>query len=112
MNQNAIMGDPFIRIYIDDVLTNIRTQVLIKLIKPYTSIEITFISKQLNIPEDDVEELLVGLILDDRISGQIDQVNRRLVLDRRSTDAQKYEALDAWSTNVSKLTKTVIGKAT
>lgn len=39
------MGDAFIRAYIDDVLRNIRTQVLIKLIKPYTSIEITFISK-------------------------------------------------------------------
>jgi COP9 signalosome complex subunit 2 len=39
------MDDSFIRAYIDDVLRNIRTQVLIKLIKPYTSIEITFISK-------------------------------------------------------------------
>lgn len=45
VNQNSIMGDSFIRTYIDDVLRNIRTQVLIKLIKPYTSIEITFISK-------------------------------------------------------------------
>ncbi|KAG2203382.1 hypothetical protein INT47_010080 [Mucor saturninus] len=112
VNQSSIMGDPFIRAYIDDVLRNIRTQVLIKLIKPYTSIEITFISKQLNIPTDDVEELLVGLILDERISGQIDQVYSRLVLDRRSTDAYKYEALDTWSNNVSLLCKTVIGKAT
>ena len=106
------MGDPFIRTYIDDVLRNVRTQFLIKLIKPFTSIEIKFISKQLSIPEEDVEELLVGLILDKRISGQIDQVNSRLVLDRRSTDAHKYEALNAWSTNVSSLCKTVIGKAT
>ncbi|KAI9268392.1 PCI domain-containing protein [Helicostylum pulchrum] len=112
VNQKSIMGDPFIRAYIDDVLKNIRTQVLIKLIKPYTSIEISFISKQLNIPTDDVEELLVGLILDERISGRIDQVNNRLVLERRSTDVYKYEALDAWSNNVSNLCKTVIGKAT
>lgn len=39
------MGDPFIRAYIDDVLKNIRTQVVIKLIKPYTRIDINFISK-------------------------------------------------------------------
>ena len=45
MNKQAIMGDPFIRTYIDDVLKTIQTQVLIKLIKPYTSIEIDFISK-------------------------------------------------------------------
>lgn len=127
------MGDPFIRAYIDDVLRNIRTQVVIKLIKPYTRIDINFISKvthnikhlygmltyifcssgkQLNIPEDEVEELLVGLILDDRISGKIDQVNRRLELERRTTDAHKYEALAAWSENVSNLCKTVLSKAT
>ncbi|KAI8984717.1 PCI domain-containing protein [Mycotypha africana] len=112
VNEKAIMGDSFIRAYIDDVLRNIRTQVLIKLIKPYTSIEIQFISKQLNIPAEDVEELLVGLILDDRISGRIDQVNQRLELERKTTDELKYLALDAWSDNVSKLCKTVIGKAT
>ena len=39
------MDDLFIRTYIDDVLKNIRTQVLIRLIKPYTRIEIPFISK-------------------------------------------------------------------
>ncbi|KAG1437884.1 hypothetical protein G6F56_012884 [Rhizopus delemar] len=106
------MGDSFIRTYIDDVLKNIRTQVLIKLIKPYTRIDISFISKQLNVPEPDVEELLVGLILDERISGKIDQVNHRLELDRRSTDARKYEALANWSENVSSLCKTVMSKAT
>lgn len=127
------MGDSFIRTYIDDVLKNIRTQVLIKLIKPYTRIDISFISKvsffnlqikawvdqlfflklqQLNVPEDEVEELLVGLILDERILGKIDQVNRRLELERRSTDARKYEALAAWSENVSNLSKTVMSKAT
>lgn len=44
-NHSAIMGDSFIRTYIDDVLKNIRTQVLIRLIKPYTRIEIPFISR-------------------------------------------------------------------
>ncbi|KAL0088431.1 PCI domain-containing protein [Phycomyces blakesleeanus] len=111
-NHNSIMGDPFIRTYIDDVLKNIRTQVLIKLIKPYTRIELGFISKQLNIPVEEVEELLVGLILNEKIAGRIDQVNARLELDRRLTDALRYEAIDKWSNNVSCLGKTVIGKAT
>jgi PCI domain len=39
------MDDPFIRNYIEDLLRNIRTQVLLKLIKPYTRIRIPFISK-------------------------------------------------------------------
>lgn len=68
------MDDPFILNYIDDLLKNIRTQVVIKLIEPYTCIGMPFISKQLNIPAGEVEQLLVSLILDNRIEGHIDQV--------------------------------------
>ncbi|KAL3611035.1 hypothetical protein D5086_002055 [Populus alba] len=77
-NRRTIMDDPFIRNYIEDLLKNVRTQVLLKLIKPYTRIRIPFISKELNVPEKDVEQLLVSLILDNRIDGHIDQVNRLL----------------------------------
>lgn len=47
-----------------DLLRNIRTQVLVKLIKPYTRIAITFISNELNIEPAEVESLLVSCILD------------------------------------------------
>ncbi len=43
-NQGAIMGDPFIKRHIDQVLKNIRAQVLVKLIQPYTRIEFTFMA--------------------------------------------------------------------
>ncbi|KAH9305249.1 hypothetical protein KI387_009653, partial [Taxus chinensis] len=79
-NRKTIMDDPFIRNYIKDLLKNIRTQVLLKLIKPYTCIRIPFISKELNIPEKDVEQLLVSLILDNRVHGHIDQINQLLEL--------------------------------
>lgn len=49
-------------------------QVLLRLVQPYTHITIPFISSRLNIPAADVEQLLVSLILDNRISGHIDQV--------------------------------------
>jgi COP9 signalosome complex subunit 2 len=77
------MDDMFIRNYIEDLLRKIRTQVLLKLIKPYTRIRIPFISKELNIPEKDVEHLLVSLILDNRVQGHIDQVNQLLELGDR-----------------------------
>ncbi len=41
-NRTSIMDDPFIRDYIEDLLKNIRTQVLLKLIKPYTRIRLPF----------------------------------------------------------------------
>ena len=55
------------------------TQVLLKLIQPYTRVRIPFISSKLNIPEADVEQLLITLILDNRISGHIDQVGCRWI---------------------------------
>lgn len=63
-NRSNIMADPFIREHIEDLLRNIRTQVLIKLIGPYTRIAIRFISNELNIEPLEVESLLVSCILD------------------------------------------------
>ena len=75
-NKERIMGDEFIREHVEDLLRTIRTQVLRRVIKPYTRISLNAISRELNnIPVGDVENLLVGLILDDSLDGRIDQVS-------------------------------------
>ncbi|KAL6850447.1 hypothetical protein ACP4OV_021074 [Aristida adscensionis] len=106
-NRRTIMDDPFIRNYIEDLLKNIRTQVLLKLIKPYTRIRIPFISQELNVPEKDVEQLLVSLILDNRIQGHIDQVNKLLERGDRSKGMRKYNAIDKWNTQLKSIYQTV-----
>ncbi|MCD7453661.1 COP9/signalosome complex subunit Csn2 [Datura stramonium] len=106
-DRRTIMDDPFIRNYIEDLLRKIRTQVLLKLIKPYTRIRIPFISKELNVPEKDVEDLLVSLILDSRIDGHIDQVNGLLECRDRSKGMKKYTAIDKWNTQLRSLYQTV-----
>ncbi|KAG9157022.1 hypothetical protein Leryth_009054 [Lithospermum erythrorhizon] len=68
-------------IYIEDLLKNVRTQVLLKLIKPYTRIRIPFISKELNVPEKDVEDLLGA--------------------------HSKYTAIDKWNTQLKSLYQTL-----
>jgi predicted transcriptional regulator len=52
-------------------------QVLLKLIQPYTRVRLPFISEALHIPESDVEQLLVSLILDNRVQGHVDQVSQQ-----------------------------------
>jgi COP9 signalosome complex subunit 2 len=79
-NQDCIMGDPFIKSHIDQVLINIRSQVLLKLVRPYTRIELGFISQKLNISILQVEDLLFSLILDKRVLGRIDQISNILEL--------------------------------
>jgi len=111
-NRKSIMDDGFVRNYVEDLLKNIRTQVLVKLLKPYTRIRLPFISQELMIPEKDVEALLVSLILDNKISGRIDQVNQMLLLRAdKSADVmiEKYEAMSKWRKELASLQKTLAG---
>jgi len=110
VNRQTIMEDTFIREHIEDLLRNIRTQVLIKLIKPYTRIQIQFISGELNIETGDVESLLVSCILDSTINGRIDQVSGVLELDESSEGTARYTALDKWNTQLNNLQKLVVNK--
>jgi len=109
-NRQTIMDDPFIREHIEDLLRNIRTQVLIKLIKPYTRIKIGFISGELNIEPSDVESLLVSCILDTTIYGRIDQVKGVLELDKKPEGTARYSSLEQWNTQLSKLQRDIVNK--
>jgi len=79
LNKRTIMDDDFIRDHIEEVLKSIRTQVLLKLIKPYTRIRLPFIASNLNVEVEQVESLLISLILDGLVDGQIDQLQQLLV---------------------------------
>jgi len=109
-NARTILGDPFIKLYIEDLLKNIRTQVLLKVIKPYTRIRIGFIATELNIPASEVEPLLVALILDGQVDGHIDQLEQLLLLNKEPGNAKKYEALDKWGTQLMALQQTIFAK--
>lgn len=110
-NRKAIMDDPFIRYHVETLLRNIRTQVLLKLLRPYTCIRLSFISSELNIPAPEVEALLVSLILDESIAGRIDQVNGIIVLDRQSQWSRKYAAFDRWARQMDALRLATLGRA-
>ncbi|KAL6009799.1 COP9/signalosome complex subunit Csn2 [Asimina triloba] len=70
-------------------------------------LEFEKILKELNVPEKDVESLLVSLILDNRIQGHIDQVNRLLERSDRSKGMKKYTAIDKWNTQLRSLYQTI-----
>ncbi|XP_036320858.1 COP9 signalosome complex subunit 2 isoform X2 [Rhagoletis pomonella] len=111
-NHKNIMDDPFIREHIEDLLRNIRTQVLIKLIRPYKNIGIPFIATKLKIEAVEVESLLVSCILDNTIQGRIDQMNQVLQLDKENNNAARYNAVDGWANQISSLHQAVVNKMT
>lgn len=111
-NRTTIMDDPFIRLYIGDLLRSLRTQYLIDLIKPYTRLELTFLAKQLNVDLEEVEELLIGLILEGKVEGRIDQVAMRLELDKKQAlEKKRYTALEKWTDALESVHSAVINKA-
>ncbi|GAA6019162.1 hypothetical protein JCM10207_006569 [Rhodosporidiobolus poonsookiae] len=111
-NRETIMDDPFIRFYIDDVLRSLRTQWILEIIKPYTRIEIAYLARQLGIPNEQVEEIVVALILDEKIQGRIDQVSGRLDLDKHNAvETRRYQTLDRWTAQLTALNAQLLAKS-
>ncbi|EUC60393.1 COP9 signalosome complex subunit 2 [Rhizoctonia solani AG-3 Rhs1AP] len=110
-HRDTIMDDPFIASYIGDLLRSLRTSYLIDLIKPYTRLELGFLAKQLNVEKNEVEELLIGLILEGKVEGKIDQVAQRLEITKTQPLARRrYAALDKWTGALENLNGAISGK--
>eukprot|EP00040_Diaphanoeca_grandis_P023519 m.128115 g.128115 ORF g.128115 m.128115 type:complete len:455 (+) comp29315_c1_seq1:339-1703(+) len=101
IHRTDLMNDPFIRDYISDLLKNVRTEVLIKVIKPYTRVRIPFLSKKLNIDGGEVEHLLRMCILDGTISAKIDQVAQILVVTPADAVDMRYDAMGKWASQLN-----------
>lgn len=97
----AILEDPFVSPYIADLKRNVRTQVVLRLIQPYTRLRLDFIARELNVERPEVEELLIALILDGKVTGRIDQLGGLLELGERvelsGNQTDKYTALRNWT---------------
>ncbi len=53
---------------------------LLNLTRPYRKVTLAFLARELALTEPEVEELLVDLILDDRLAAHIDQTTGHVVL--------------------------------
>lgn len=102
-NHHSIMGDAFIKTYIDQVLRTIRTQVITDFVLPFSQIDISYISEQLNVPLHDVEDLLTFLIHESKINGKIDKVNRVYKSGRSPEKNSRYQTLQTYAEEVNGL---------
>ncbi|KNZ64047.1 hypothetical protein VP01_1073g10 [Puccinia sorghi] len=111
-NRATILDDPFIANYIQDVLTSLRTQWILASLQSYNRIEIAHVARQLKISDDEVEEIMLLLILDEKISGKLDQVNGVLELDVDSEiESRHYKALERWNSELNKLHAHLVQKS-
>lgn len=86
--------------------------------------------QQLNAGKDEVEELLMGLILEQRVKGRIDQVNSLLELDslwvsrlvhshgtrfniarlRQTLEKRRYNALEKWTEGLENMQNQIFSR--
>jgi COP9 signalosome complex subunit 2 len=69
---NDIFRDQEFAQYLDDLLRNIRLNVLQQRVQPYRSVKLDFLAKEINISTKEVRQLLSELILEQRIDASID----------------------------------------
>lgn len=81
--QRNVIFDDFMVEFLPQLYINLRTQLLIKQIQPYTAVRLPFLAQMLDIKEDEVESMLVSLVLDKQIEAKIDQLNRRVIVGSR-----------------------------
>ena len=109
-NKATILDDPFVSPYIDDLKRNVRTQVVLRAIAPYTRVRLDFVASQLSVSVAEVEQLLLGLILDGKVAGRIDQLKQVLELEVQEEQAEKYIALKKWADQVGALSSQVVAR--
>mmetsp|Transcript_31789 Transcript_31789/g.53628 ORF Transcript_31789/g.53628 Transcript_31789/m.53628 type:complete len:462 (-) Transcript_31789:41-1426(-) len=117
--QNRIQDEPFLMTYIQPLRRRMREQVLLNLTRPYKKVTISFLAKQLSLTEEEVESLLVDMILDEKLSGQIDQIKGYIVLqstnsspngkDPLAMDAM-YMSLSRWADTLANVSENFGGK--
>ncbi len=94
----GIQDDPFVMQYIEPLRFRMKEQVIVAIVRPYQRIKISFIAKEIDLTEDEVEHMLVKLIDDTRITGTIDQIQGFLELGRarQQHSSKKHGALSQW----------------
>merc|ERR1711879_1041518 len=106
-----ILADAFIRTYLQDLLRNIRLQVLQNIIKPYRCVSLQFLSKEINVASEEVVSLLVQLILDEKIAARIDGTEGFLHVNAGSNDvAKKFANMQKWVESLERVHDGLHGK--
>jgi hypothetical protein len=99
-----ISDDPVISVYLDDLMRSIRLKVIVSRVKPYKTVGLEHLAKQLNVNREDICGLLSELILEEEIKGEIDQLNGFLILSEDSKNhgqASRHQELRRWANTLS-----------
>lgn len=75
-----LLSDPLIAQYLNELLRSVRLKALESVCAPYKAVKLEFLCKAMDVDLLEMRSLLAELILEERIQGQMDQVNGVLEL--------------------------------
>eukprot|EP00042_Codosiga_hollandica_P049293 m.570068 g.570068 ORF g.570068 m.570068 type:complete len:443 (-) comp57848_c0_seq4:160-1488(-) len=99
-HRQSIMDDSFVREYIQDLLRNVRTEALVKVLKPYSRVRLSYLAHRLNVSLPELRQLLITSILDGLIDGRVDEIEQVVVVERRPSSS-KYETITALTSHLN-----------
>jgi len=108
----STINDRWINEYLPQARRKLQKLIFLHLVKPYTSLGLNFVEKHLGLDTDICEALIVELVLDGEIDISIDQIARILHVNRAPGTEynRKYSACQSWTTQLSSLTRNILGK--
>lgn len=104
---NRILDEPLLMTYIQPLRRRMHEQVLLNITRPYQKASLQLIADELKYDVDEVENLLVDMILDGKLRGSIDQVNRCVILgdNRSSLETLKLKTTANWAIKLNSISE-------
>ena len=110
----AELQDPVVRRHLDAMYDQLIESHLLRLVKPYSRVQIDVLAKSIHLPCDEVEGRLSQMILDKKLDGIVDQQDNCVVLFEERHPVELYaatlSAIDGFDKLVDVLFEKVAGK--
>jgi len=108
---NNLFNDDFMKQYIPNIISKMRSNVLKELIKPYKYVKIEWLANKLNASNNEINNLIINLILNGLINGKIDQINGLLDLNNNLIDNKLVLSMETWINSVTNLQSVICSRA-
>jgi len=108
---NVLKSDDLTAHHIDLLYEKMLESNLLKIIHPYSCVEISYVSQKINLPEALIEKKLSQMILDHRFSGILDQGKGHLVIYEDNGDDVSYSKSIEVITNIGLVVETLTLRA-